>query len=78
MTDWIDFSRWPDCPSQTRPGHVFEVENAQGQVLLTPCEETLQVPWDWRSGPVRFRLVPDPPAKLSNPMPAPAVPPGRR
>lgn len=78
MADWIDFSRWPDCSALARPGHVFEVENAQGQVLITACEGRLDVPWDWRSGPVRFRPVPAPPPTLSNPIPSPATPPGRR
>jgi hypothetical protein len=69
MSDWIDFDRWKDCAGMERPGVVFEVVNAQGQTLLTPCVERLETPWDWKSGPVRFRAVAAPKARRSDPIP---------
>jgi hypothetical protein len=73
MSDWIDFSHWPDCATLSRPGYVFEVANAQDQRLLTPCAPELEVPWDWKSGPVRFRLVIEEKPVHSTPIPPPAT-----
>ncbi|MDB5571469.1 MAG: hypothetical protein JWN93_2652 [Hyphomicrobiales bacterium] len=72
MDAWFDFQQWADCARMSRPGHVFEVENAQGQRLLTPCVPRLETPWDWASGPVRFRLVREAPPRRSSPMPEPS------
>lgn len=69
--DWIDFDRWPDCRSLERPGIVFEVENAEGQSLLTACTPLLEVPFDWNGGPVRFRPVEEPKPQHSSPLPPP-------
>lgn len=71
MTDWVSFDQWTNCPAMERPGYVFEVANAEGQTLLTRCDPALQKPWDWTSGPVRFRLVPEQKPRRSNPIPAP-------
>lgn len=70
--EWIDFDRWPECREMERPGIVFEVENAEGQSLLTPCTATLEVPFDWTTGPIRFRPVEEPKPRHSAPLPAPA------
>jgi hypothetical protein len=72
MTDWIDFDRWPECRDLERPGIVFEVENAEGQSLLTTCTIPLEVPFDWTGGPIRFRPIEEPKPQHSAPLPAPA------
>ncbi len=72
MSEWFDFQRWTDCAGMSRPGHVFEVTNAQGQSMLTPCVPKLETPWDWTSAPLRFRLVPEAPPRRSSPMPTPS------
>jgi hypothetical protein len=69
MSEWIDYERWADCVRMERPGVVFEVVNAEGQRLLTPCVQRLETPWDWTSGPVRFRAAAAPQPRHSNPMP---------
>jgi hypothetical protein len=69
MSEWIDFSRWDECTPLERPGYVFEVVNADAQSLLTDCTLVLPVPFDWLSPPARFRLVPTPPLRRSDPMP---------
>jgi hypothetical protein len=71
MSDWIDFDQWKDCARMERPGFVFEVENADGHRLLTPCTHILQLPWDWQSAPVRFRLATAPKPRHSQPIPEP-------
>ena len=57
MSDWINFDQWQNCVRMERPGFVFEVRNAEGRSLLTTCTVSLQVPFDWKSPPVHFRLV---------------------
>ena len=69
MTDWIDFDQWKDCTRMERPGFIFEVSNAEGLSLLTPCVPNLQIPWDWKSNPVRFRVVEAPGPRHSTPIP---------
>jgi hypothetical protein len=71
MSEWMAIERWSDCAGLARPGTVFEVQNAEGQRMLTPCVLPLQVPFDWRSPPVRFRAVVGPPAQRSAPIPPP-------
>lgn len=70
--DWIDFDRWPECRHMERPGIVFEVENAAGQSLLTPCTIPLEIPFDWTGGPIRFRSIEEPKPRHSAPIPPPA------
>ena len=67
--DWIDFDRWPECRTMERPGIVFEVENAGGQNLLTACVVPLELPADWTSRPLRFRVVEAPALRHSAPIP---------
>ena len=73
MSDWIAIEQWSDCVRMERPGIVFEVRNAAGQSLLTPCVQPLpDAPWDWVSPAVEFRPVAEPPAERSTPIPLPA------
>ena len=71
MGEWIDFERWPECVERERPGYVYEVVNAEEQRMLTQCTVPLPLPFDWQSGPVRFRLVPETKPRHSEPLPAP-------
>ena len=74
MGEWMPIERWPDCKQMERPGIVFELRNQQGQSLLSPCVPELpQAPFDWLSGPVEFRPVPELPAEHSRPIPAPRI-----
>jgi hypothetical protein len=71
MSEWIDFERWPDCPTMQRPGIVFEIVNDANQSMLTECVVPLPIPTDWTSRPVRFRTVPEPEPRRSSPIPEP-------
>jgi hypothetical protein len=71
MSDWIDFERWPECTGMERPGVVFEVQNADLEIMTTTCVVPLQPPFDWASPPVRFRVVEEAPPRHSSPLPAP-------
>jgi hypothetical protein len=71
MSEWIDFDQWKDCTRMERPGHIFEVRSGEGQSLFTTCTVPLQLPFDWKSTPVRFRLVEEPKPRHSKPIPAP-------
>jgi hypothetical protein len=71
MTDWIDFDRWPDCRQMERPSIVFEVQNADGLIMQTPCVIPLEVPSDWTSPPERFRIVEQEAPRHSEPIPLP-------
>lgn len=72
MGEWIDFDRWPECASMERPGIVFEVQNEDGRTLTTDCIVPLPSPFDWKSGPVRFRIVEQERPRHSEPLPPPA------
>ena len=37
MTEWMAIAQWHECEKMTRPGIVFELKNAEGLTLLTPC-----------------------------------------
>jgi len=74
MSEWIGFDQWKDCARMERPGFVFEVKNAAGQSLFTPCAYPLQKPWDWTSAPVQFRLVQEAKPRHSAPIPKPQRP----
>jgi len=71
MSDWIAFDRWNECIGMERPGYVFEVKNQEGQILLTGCTVPLQLPADWKSAPVAFRLIEEPKSRHSTPIPKP-------
>jgi hypothetical protein len=72
MSDWVSIEQWSDCVLMERPGIAFEVRNAAGQVLTSPCTATLpEAPFDWESPPVEFRPVAEQPAQHSAPIPLP-------
>lgn len=71
MSEWIDFSRWEECRLMERPGYVFEVVNEEQLVMLTTCSIPLEIPFDWLSSPIKFRLVPQLEPKHSDPLPPP-------
>jgi hypothetical protein len=70
--EWMHFDRWHECGKLGEPASVFEVMNSDGQTMFTTCVERLGVPWDWKSAPIRFRLVTPPRARHSGPIPRPA------
>ena len=58
MSEWMSISQWHECAKMTRPGIVFELKNAEGLTLLTPCVATVPAtPYGWKSPPVMFRTV---------------------
>jgi hypothetical protein len=72
MSDWMDIDQWRDCAAMERPGIVFELRNAEGQSLFTPCLPHLPAqPFGWASGPVEFRAVAEERPERSGPMPEP-------
>jgi hypothetical protein len=72
MGEWLAFVQWPQCQEMARPGIVFEVQNDAGQSLFTPCVVPLgELPFDWKSPPVRFRAISEPPPRHSAPLPRP-------
>ena len=72
MSDWVDIKDWDLCAQMERPGIVFEVRNAEGQSMLTPCTQLLpKPPFDWKSAPLKFRAVTEPPSQHSSPIPKP-------
>jgi hypothetical protein len=72
MSEWLAISQWHECARLARPGVVFEIQNAERQSLFTPCVQPLpSMPFDWTSGPVRFRAVPEPKPQRSAPLPPP-------
>jgi len=51
---------------------VFEIRNADGRTMLTPCVRPLPpAPFDWRSPPLQFRAVAEPQPERSAPIPPP-------
>ena len=72
MGEWVPIERWPECAQMEKPGIIFELRNADGLSLFTPCVLPLpQVPFDWKSPPVVFRAIPAPPPVHSSPIPKP-------
>ena len=71
MSEWIDFAHWRECKAMERPGYIFEVVNSHEQQMLTICTPTLEVPFEWISLPVKFRLVVEPALMRSDPLPPP-------
>jgi len=72
MSEWMTIAQWHECEKLSRPDMVFEIRNAEGQTMLTPC--TAQVPakpFDWKSAPTMFRVVEAPRPQRSTPMPPP-------
>lgn len=75
MGEWIAIAQWQDCAKMTRPGIVFEIRNADGEVLITPCLQTLpELPPNWKSPALQFRAVVEAKPAHSAPIPAPRKP----
>ncbi|MES2006478.1 MAG: hypothetical protein V4436_00040 [Patescibacteria group bacterium] len=75
---WFSISKWSNCSHLMQRGSVFELQNAEGQSMLSECTEQVpQGPFDWHSSPVRFRLVKEPLPHRDTPMPQPQDPNGR-
>ncbi len=69
---WFTISKWDNCSHLMQQGRVFEIQNSEGQSMLSEC--TPQVPkgpFDWHSGPARFRLVKEPKPIHDEPLPLP-------
>ena len=72
MSDWMDIAQWQQCLDFARPGIVFEIRNAEGQIMITPCTAALPAtPFDWKSPPLRFRAVAESAPQHSDPLPPP-------
>jgi len=72
MGEWTSVDMWHQCAEMARGNTVAEVRNADGQTLLTNCGDGVpRKPWDWKSGPVEFRIVPAPAPRRSDPIPPP-------
>lgn len=73
MSEWLAIMEWQRCQELARPGIVFEIRNADGLSLFSPCTpEVPEAPWDWKTPPLEFRPVPETPPERSTPIPAPA------
>ena len=72
MSEWMAIAQWQQCREMERPGIVFEIQNAAGQSMFTPCVMPLPpLPFDWKSPPLRFRAVKEPAPEHSSPIPPP-------
>jgi hypothetical protein len=72
MGEWIDIAEWERCRNLERPGIIFEIRNAEGLSLFTPCVIPLpQMPFDWKLPPIEFRAVVEPAPEHSDPLPPP-------
>jgi hypothetical protein len=72
MGEWVTIDQWHQCRAMARPGIIFEIQNAAGQSMFTPCVSPMpSAPFDWRSPPLRFRAIKEPPAERSGPIPLP-------
>ena len=72
MGEWISIAQWQECVNMARAGIIFEIRNAEGLSLFTPCVMPMpKMPFDWKSPPVQFRAVPEPRPQRSTPIPPP-------
>jgi hypothetical protein len=72
MGEWIAIAQWERCVEMAKPGIVFEMRNAEGLSLFTPCVPAVPAkPFDWTSPPLEFRAVVEPAPQHSTPMPPP-------
>ena len=72
MSEWMAIEQWERCVEMARPGIVFEIRNAEGLSLFTPCVTPLpKPPFDWKSPGIEFRAVFEPPPQHSTPIPPP-------
>jgi hypothetical protein len=68
MGDWMPIDKWEECVRMARPNEVFEVMNAAGESVLTPCIIPFAAPVEWKHPPQRFRVISDRP-RHSSPLP---------
>jgi len=71
MSEWMAIAQWEECTKMARPSVVFEIRNAEGESMLTPCVVPLPMPFNWKSPPVKFRVVALPKPEHSEPLPPP-------
>jgi hypothetical protein len=72
MGEWITIAQWGKCLELAPAGIIFEISNAEGKSLFTPCVMPLpSKPFDWKSAPVWFRAIPQSPPQHSSPLPEP-------
>ena len=72
MAEWLAIAHWQECAKLAKPGVVFELRNAEGQVLVTACSERFPaLPYDWKSPPIQFRTVVEAKPEHSAPIQAP-------
>jgi hypothetical protein len=72
ISDWMTIDQWQRCVEMAKPGIIFEIRNADGQSLFTPCTSTLPaVPFDWKTPATAFRAVDEPAPLRSGPLPPP-------
>ena len=72
MSEWIAIAQWQECTKMARPDIVFEIRNAEGQTMLSPCVVPLpEMPFNWKSPAVMFRPVARPKPEHSTPLPPP-------
>jgi hypothetical protein len=72
MGEWISIAQWHECERMARAGIVFEIRNAEGRSLFSPCVVPLPpMPFDWKQPPVRFRAISEQKPEHSAPLPRP-------
>ena len=72
MSEWMAIEQWERCVEMAKPGIVFEMRNAEGLSLFTPCVPGVPAkPFDWTSSPKEFRAVAEPAPVHSEPLPTP-------
>lgn len=72
MSEWMAIAQWEKCRELARPGIIFEISNAEGKSLFTPCVMPLPpMPFDWKAPPLRFRAMPEATPERSAPIPPP-------
>jgi hypothetical protein len=58
MIDWMAIAQWDQCHALARPSIVFQIQNVEGQSMLTPCVKAVPpAPFDWKTPPVRFEQL---------------------
>jgi hypothetical protein len=72
MGEWMAIAHWQDCAKFARPGIVFELRNADGNILVADCSDRVPTPpHDWKSPPIEFRAVVEAKPEHSSPIPPP-------
>ena len=72
MSEWMPIERWAECAEMTRSRVIFEIRNRDDQRLQSRCVQPVpSAPIDWRSPAIEFRVIEEPAARRSEPIPAP-------